>query len=507
MACRRVNECSSKIEVRCTSSTPAKVNSDINLYWDGAFLLWDDSLDKLKRFVDVQLLLKGKWTSPGGEVKLFTDKDSNFALKWLGKNKKKLIVTGDDTSSVDNKMRKLAKFLQTNERMSDLNVYEGREDELDKMSIPMEMVEMVDSQIIDYTLEGSKILDNVDNENSEIVIDNDCLEKSSSDENDYSISRCRCDCDETQSHIKQIARNLKRLEDRLDASDKSKSLEKENKDLQKDLNEANIIINQLRARVVSLEEEKSSLLTAIKIIRIDEQKQSDGVCEDKDANVNPWIEVVNKNKENQKSCNRSSSSPQRNAVIQNNKSKSQTLDKAKAKEQTQKPKPKKTVIIGDSMVKGLHAAKIGKTTGDYVVVKSFSGSTAADMKHYVKPQLSGNPSNVIIHVGTNNLKTCEADEIIEEIGEVCDVIKQSNSSINITISEIIDREDDKVLKSKIKEVNVNMARYCEQKNLCLLKHANIDKRGLNRQGLHLNRAGTAILAKNIINHIKLINHV
>ena len=40
------------------------------------------------------------------------------------------------------------------------------------------------------------------------------------------------------------------------------------------------------------------------------------------------------------------------------------------------------------------------------------------------------------------------------------------------------------------------------KSFIVLGHANIDKRGLNRYGLHLNRSGTSLLAKNLIEHIK-----
>ena len=72
------------------------------------------------------------------------------------------------------------------------------------------------------------------------------------------------------------------------------------------------------------------------------------------------------------------------------------------------------------------------------------------------------------------------------------------------MSEIITREDDQLIKAKLKKVNNGLARYCQKNSWCFLKHANIDKRGINKYGLQLNRTDTAILVNNIINNI---NHI
>jgi hypothetical protein len=50
--------------------------------------VWDGNLDELKEFVQDDLqLLNGKWSSPGGEVKLFTN--PTFAFKWYNNNNNK----------------------------------------------------------------------------------------------------------------------------------------------------------------------------------------------------------------------------------------------------------------------------------------------------------------------------------------------------------------------------------------------------------------------------------
>ena len=62
------------------------------LLYDGEKYRWTGSLNELKEFVDKYLQIKGEWTSPGGHVKLFTAKASDFAIKWYGPRSQKLII-------------------------------------------------------------------------------------------------------------------------------------------------------------------------------------------------------------------------------------------------------------------------------------------------------------------------------------------------------------------------------------------------------------------------------
>ena len=115
-------------------------------------------------------------------------------------------------------------------------------------------------------------------------------------------------------------------------------------------------------------------------------------------------------------------------------------------------------LLGDSVVKGFHANGISKAMGENVVAKSFSGVTAENMKR--------KPFNVIIHVGTNNLKTDEAQVIVNEVKDICELVKDNSPETNITVSEIITREDHQLIKTKIKEVNNGLSRYFQQNSWC-----------------------------------------
>ena len=63
-----------------------------------------------------------------------------------------------------------------------------------------------------------------------------------------------------------------------------------------------------------------------------------------------------------------------------------------------------TIIVGDSMIKGLRPDKISKSVKHKTQIKSFPGATVEDLNDYIKPSLKRKPKNIILHVGTNDLK-------------------------------------------------------------------------------------------------------
>lgn len=58
-------------------------------------LIWNGSFADLKCFIMSVFKLDGKWSSPGGDVKLF--KSANVALKWHGLTRKCLSVLEDNS--------------------------------------------------------------------------------------------------------------------------------------------------------------------------------------------------------------------------------------------------------------------------------------------------------------------------------------------------------------------------------------------------------------------------
>ena len=158
------------------------------------------------------------------------------------------------------------------------------------------------------------------------------------------------------------------------------------------------------------------------------------------------------------------------------------------------------VIVGDSMIKHLDKRRLQRSITSKphkVRTETYSGANIAAMKHHIKPCLESKPEKIILHVGTNDLCNKEATEIAEGIIEVGQLIKQESRKTEIIISQIVNRTDKAGMTKKITEVNELLEHYCKLNKWALIKHSNIESNHLNSYGLHLNRSGTAMLAKNI----------
>ena len=158
---------------------------------------------------------------------------------------------------------------------------------------------------------------------------------------------------------------------------------------------------------------------------------------------------------------------------------------------------KDAAIVGDSMIKFIDARKLRHGTNLKISVKTFPGARTEDMMHYVKPTLNKQPSQLIVHVGTNDLSSKSPTEIVKSISVLGDAIKTENPKIDLTFSEVITRNDGKALADKVNLVNEHLNKLCTQRNWGLISHKNIKNIHLNGSGIHLNRQGSAILARNI----------
>ena len=91
-----------------------------------------------------------------------------------------------------------------------------------------------------------------------------------------------------------------------------------------------------------------------------------------------------------------------------------------------------TVILGDSMVKYIKGWKMSSRTHK-VVVKYFSGAKSKDMKSCVIPTVEQKPDDIILHTGTNDLKTIDtSEEITMGIINLAMTCKTDTSSVFIS---------------------------------------------------------------------------
>ena len=144
------------------------------------------------------------------------------------------------------------------------------------------------------------------------------------------------------------------------------------------------------------------------------------------------------------------------------------------RDQTQPNRQKKVMIAGDSVLKHLQGHKMSRNSR--VKISSFPGCTTEDMHDFIKPLLRKNPDEIILHVGTNSLRSCDtpracADEIIDLATMV-----SSESPAKIALSSLVYRSDDEALACKIAEVNRILKDFCTRKSWGFVDHSNISPR-------------------------------
>lgn len=165
------------------------------------------------------------------------------------------------------------------------------------------------------------------------------------------------------------------------------------------------------------------------------------------------------------------------------------------------PKRNYSVIVGDSIIKNLEAWRMSNRK-QKVSVNPFPGSTTDDLKHYIKPIIKRRPHRLIIHIGTNDLKTHEPKVIAEKITEICATVNKELPNCEVAVSELTHRNDKPSLESARKEVNKTLKDLCTTKKMDFITHDNITAKSLNAGGLHLNKAGVSALAINFNKYLR-----
>ena len=144
----------------------------------------------------------------------------------------------------------------------------------------------------------------------------------------------------------------------------------------------------------------------------------------------------------------------------------------------------------------MHGKSIAnKTSRDNIIlVKPFPGARTKAMKHYVSPDLEKKPDLVILHTGTNDLKSDSSpEEIANEITSLALSVKEKDHQI--AVSGILPRGDR--FSKKAKDVNDCLEIQCKEHNIDVISHENINTRShLIQDRLHPNRKGQYMMGNN-----------
>ena len=161
-------------------------------------------------------------------------------------------------------------------------------------------------------------------------------------------------------------------------------------------------------------------------------------------------------------------------------------------ELTGQSKKKSVVIAGDSIVKNIIGPRMNaEDPNHYFIVKPFPGATVSDMEDFVKPLTRRTPDKMILHVGTNDLRSHSTPKVIaDSIVNIVTQVKEDSPDTDVGISAILVRTDNHNLAAKAIEVNTILKGYCCRNRIPFLSNSNMNASHLNMKGLHLNRHGS-----------------
>ena len=155
---------------------------------------------------------------------------------------------------------------------------------------------------------------------------------------------------------------------------------------------------------------------------------------------------------------------------------------------------KKTLIVGDSIVKHIDGWRLNKRMRSTVSVRSIPGATTKGMIHHVKGCLEDtSPDFIILHHGTNDLNSnSTSEEIADKILNLAASIKTSKNQV--FVSGLVIRKDK--LNKKGNEVNELLKNEYGIRQLSFIDNKNICLGMLSKSGIHLNEYGTTRLVNN-----------
>ena len=74
----------------------------------------------------------------------------------------------------------------------------------------------------------------------------------------------------------------------------------------------------------------------------------------------------------------------------------------------------------------------GKLLKQKVYVKSYGGAKIGDLRYHAVTNMEYNPHHIIVHIGTNEIRTKKpAEKIAEDIISLCDHLKNIDNSVTI----------------------------------------------------------------------------
>ena len=115
------------------------------------------------------------------------------------------------------------------------------------------------------------------------------------------------------------------------------------------------------------------------------------------------------------------------------------------------------------------------------------------------PLLKKVPTNIILHIGSNDSPHKSADQIYSEILNLKRYIEDVLPSVNVYLSGPVIRADNILANHTLRKLEALLKSHGN-----VVKNDNIDGTCLGRKGLHLNGKGSGRLATNFISLMRYL---
>ncbi|CAB4009125.1 Scavenger receptor cysteine-rich type 1 M130 [Paramuricea clavata] len=402
-------------------------------------LKWTADFEALQRFVaEVLVLSDGEWTTPGGHAKLY--QNESISIRWYS-DTESITISGKDEKEFKEKLLKLA------------SISAGLANDEDKLV--------------------------------------DVVEKNRSVSHNDNKSHPNNDLDDSQeTYLKilncQLQAKLQALSDQFVSS-----MTYINRTLSDHSNQ----LKELR-----IADKESSAVNALLTDNVNISNQDTLKRKYKSKKSNKKSKTSEKQSQDEQRCITDSPAKTTQTSQPINEVSNVNKNTTSSPKSIQSPSKKVTVVAGDSILKHVEGWRLSNAS-NHAVVKSFSGATTSDMEDYLRPVLRKEPNKIILHIGTNDINYQTAQTVAEGVLNLGIQITQDSPTTDIVISGILPRTDKPNLMSKVNQANRLIKAFCIEKNWAFLDHESFNSTCLNSRGLHLNRKGTSILARNISKYI------
>ena len=178
---------------------------------------------------------------------------------------------------------------------------------------------------------------------------------------------------------------------------------------------------------------------------------------------------------------------------------SEKRNDSKAKQPRESERKLKITVIGDSQLRYLDGTRLTNNHHEVHVIAD-PGARIAKMKNQRK--LEPDSDVIIVHAGTNNLKSATPVQLSNEIIETLDDIKSNNPGAQVVFSSIFKRSDELHLNAKVIQTNKISKDKLLLQGYVLIDNDNILFTNLAKDGLHINQEGLRKFAGNISKYIR-----